>query len=338
MSPHEIRDRSLDSLLFTDDVKEQVSSITVIDPNSRESWKILVIDDDRMIHQLTDAVLEEFTFRNKGLTIIHGYSGKEACELMAAHPDTAVVLLDVVMETDNAGFEVVKYIREVLHNHQVRIILRTGQPGTSSEREIVSEYEINDYRDKSDLTSAKLHSSLIISLRAFQEMKAIQTVAQSGNTIENILHERSTQMEHDKENIKSDFNRLTVNGNLEDDARTELLGLINKSSSIIYIKDLYANYILVNNTFEEFFHVESKDVIGQRDDDFLPKPLAEQIMKSDMRVLRQSAPEQNEETIQYNDVCHVFYSLKFPLYDLMGHFCAICGVITEMTDDPEGGV
>ncbi len=321
-----------DDLLFgEDDCSVAVGTATQTAPHA-ESWKLLVIDDDEMIHRLTDAVLEDFTFKDRKLNIIHGYSGADARRLMAEHADTAVVLLDVVMESVNAGFEVVKYIRETLNNHQVRIILRTGQPGTATETEIVSEYEINDYREKSDLTSAKLHSSLIISLRAYQDMKAIQSMARSGDAIESMVHEKTKQFSSDKENIKSDFNRLIVNGVIGDQDLENLLAVINKSEFIVYIKDLQASYLMVNRCFEEFFQVNGRSIIGKRDDDFLPKPLAEQIMKSDLRVLSQSAAAQQEETIRYNDIHHLFYALKFPLYDSAGNFSAICGIAAEITD------
>jgi len=39
------------------------------------------------------------------------------------------VLLDVIMETDQAGLDLVEFIRDTLKNETVRIILRTGQPG-----------------------------------------------------------------------------------------------------------------------------------------------------------------------------------------------------------------
>ncbi len=330
MPPRTDINQETNSLLFENGVADPMNKANTRVSDSSGTWKLLVIDDDEMIHRLTDAVLEDFTFHDKKLNIIHGYSGDEACRLMEEHPDTAVILLDVVMETDNAGFEVVQYIRKKLRNHQVRIILRTGQPGNKSETEIVSQYEINDYREKSDLTSGKLHSSLIISLRAFQDMKAIQALAKDGNSIDSLLRETTEQMRSTKEIIKNDFHRVSANTQSTGFDSNTFLEVINKSEFIIYIKDLSACYRLVNRKFEEFFAIQCSNIIGKRDQDFLPAPLAEQIMKSDMRVLSASTRAQQEEIIHFNEIYHRFYVLKFPLYDSSGNFSAICGVAAEI--------
>jgi CheY-like chemotaxis protein len=94
-------------------------------------------------------------------------------EILANHPDTAVILLDVVMEHDQAGLELVKYIREELHNPFVRIILRTGQPGQAPEREVILNYDINDYKEKTELTAKKLFTSLVAALRTYNDLMII---------------------------------------------------------------------------------------------------------------------------------------------------------------------
>ena len=121
-----------------------------------DTWKIIIIDDEAEIHNVTKLVLNDFTFDGKSLTFISAYSGEEAKGLIEKHPDTALILLDVVMETDDAGLEVVKYIRDVLGNLLVRIILRTGQPGQAPEDVVIINYDINDYKTKTELTTRKL--------------------------------------------------------------------------------------------------------------------------------------------------------------------------------------
>ena len=86
----------------------------------------------------------------------------------------AVVLLDVVMETDEAGLEVAEYIREQLHNHFTRIILRTGQPGQAPEREVIINYDINDYKSKTELTAQKLFTVMIAALRSYRDIMVIE--------------------------------------------------------------------------------------------------------------------------------------------------------------------
>ena len=138
------------------------------------SWKILIVDDEIEIHHITKLALKDFTFENKLITFISAYSGKEAKEMIQAHPDIALILLDVVMETEEAGLEVVKYIRDILDNQIVRIILRTGQPGQVPEDVVIVSYDINDYKTKTELTNKKLFTTVVTALRAFRSLTQIE--------------------------------------------------------------------------------------------------------------------------------------------------------------------
>ncbi len=136
--------------------------------SDQDSWKVLVVDDEPEVHDVTRLALRKFEFQGKHISLLNAYSAQTAGRLMQTHPDTAVVLLDVVMERDDAGLELIKYIREVLRNQTVRIILRTGQPGQAPERKIVLEYDINDYKLKTELTTEKFFTTLITALRSYQ--------------------------------------------------------------------------------------------------------------------------------------------------------------------------
>ncbi|HIJ84800.1 MAG TPA: DUF3369 domain-containing protein [Magnetococcales bacterium] len=133
----------------------------------------MIVDDDPDVHRVTKMVLAKFSFEGIGLQFVSGYSGVEAKRLIQEHPDTAILLLDVVMETEDSGLEVVRYIRQEIKNRLVRIILRTGQPGQAPELEVTEKLDINDYKDKSSLTSTALATSLYSSLRAFRDMRAL---------------------------------------------------------------------------------------------------------------------------------------------------------------------
>ena len=88
----------------------------------------------------------------------------------------AVILLDVVMETEGAGLELVQFVRKELKNETVRIILRTGQPGQAPERRVVVDYDINDYKAKTELTADKLFTTLTAALRSYEQLlKLVQT-------------------------------------------------------------------------------------------------------------------------------------------------------------------
>jgi diguanylate cyclase (GGDEF)-like protein len=162
-----------DDLLFLDD-QETPSDL----PKDEGRWKILVVDDERQVHEVTRLALKNFKFEDKPLEIISAYSGQEAQVILTQHPDTAVLLLDVVMETKYAGLDLVKHIRESLNNLFVRIILRTGQPGEAPEISIIKDYDINDYKTKTELTQQKLFSSLVTAIRAYRDIVTVEDARQ----------------------------------------------------------------------------------------------------------------------------------------------------------------
>ena len=139
-----------------------------------ESWKALIVDDEQGIHDVTYLALKRFVFQNRPINFYHAYSGAEACEIMRQHPDMALVLLDVVMEEDDAGLKTVQYIRETLNNHLVRIVLRTGQPGAAPEEDVIRDYDINDYKDKTELTVQKLKTVMYSALRSYRDLQALE--------------------------------------------------------------------------------------------------------------------------------------------------------------------
>src|SRR5512145_1895401 len=94
-------------------------------PPPEAVWKVAVIDDDPAVHEGTRFALYDYSLNGQGIEIISAYSAAEGRALMQANPDIAVVLLDVVMETDDAGLRLVDHIRTELKNETVRIILRT---------------------------------------------------------------------------------------------------------------------------------------------------------------------------------------------------------------------
>ena len=155
-----------DELLFMDDD---------VDNNSEHlNYNVLVVDDEEVVHDMTSLALRDVEYKQKGINFLHAYSAAQAKEILEKVPDVAVIFLDVIMETDTAGLDLVKVIREDLKNTTVRIILRTGQPGMSPEEEVIVNYDINDYKDKTELTQQKLFSALISALRSYGDLIKIQ--------------------------------------------------------------------------------------------------------------------------------------------------------------------
>jgi response regulator RpfG family c-di-GMP phosphodiesterase len=139
-----------------------------------EPWKILVVDDEEEIHKVTKLALESFTVLGRPLQIFDAYSGRESVEIMAREADIALVLMDVVMETEHAGLDAVQRIRHQLGNRFVRIVLRTGQPGQAPELEVVRKFDINDYKEKTELTTTKLYTVLQTGLSLYRELIAME--------------------------------------------------------------------------------------------------------------------------------------------------------------------
>jgi signal transduction histidine kinase/CheY-like chemotaxis protein len=152
-------------------------------------WKIAVIDDEPAVHDGTRFALSDYRLNGQGLEILSAYSAAEGRELMRRHPDVAVVLLDVIMETDTAGLNLVEFIRTELKNETVRIILRTGQPGQAPERRVIVDYDINDYKAKTELTADKLFTALTAALRGHQQL---QRMLETRRGLEIIIEAAST--------------------------------------------------------------------------------------------------------------------------------------------------
>lgn len=142
-------------------------------PQLNGSWKVIIVDDEPEVHAVTKLALSDFSFQGKNLEFISAFSGHEARKTIEQHPDAAIMLLDVVMETDDAGLKVARYIREEIHNDYVRIILRTGQPGQAPERQVIVNYDINDYKSKTELTAQKLFTVVMSSLRSYRDILSL---------------------------------------------------------------------------------------------------------------------------------------------------------------------
>jgi response regulator RpfG family c-di-GMP phosphodiesterase len=134
-----------------------------------KEWKLLIVDDEDDVHRITRLALTGLRYHGLKIKFLSAYSGEEACRILSENDDIALVLLDVVMETDHAGLDVADYVRNELQNDVVRIVFRTGQPGQAPEDEILDRYDIDDYREKTDLTAQKLRTLARCSFNSFKD-------------------------------------------------------------------------------------------------------------------------------------------------------------------------
>ena len=151
--------------------------------DSSHCWNLLIVDDDPDVHEATRLALRGLEIEGICIQLLHAHSAAEALSILHQIPDIAVMLLDVVMESDDAGLKLVRTIREQLNNHLIRIILRTGQPGYAPEMDTIRHYDINDYKTKSELTRTRLFTSLTTAIRAYRQMRDQQDLSRGLETV-----------------------------------------------------------------------------------------------------------------------------------------------------------
>lgn len=173
---------SEDDLVFLD---EPDSDETAAASRPAQTWRIMIIDDDPDVHSATTFALGSLEIQHRALSFLHAYSAAEARDILKNETDIAIILLDVVMEQEDAGLQLVSHIRKTLGLTDVRIILRTGQPGYAPEIDAIRDYDINDYKTKSELTRTKLYTAVTSAIRSYEQICAISA---SRRGLEMIIH------------------------------------------------------------------------------------------------------------------------------------------------------
>jgi response regulator RpfG family c-di-GMP phosphodiesterase len=254
------------SLLESD--RLEIIEDTREDKQSSDTWKIIIADDESEVHRITSLVLKNFKFENRGLNILSAYSEAEVKELIRKNPDTSVIFLDVIMERDDSGLNVVKYIRNELKNRNVRIILRTGQPGQAPEEQTIVNYDINDYKEKTELTSKKLYTSLITALRTYCHLTDLE---RSKKGLEEIIS--STTKIFRLHKMDSFYNVLlkcliSIVSSGKNSVMEKVSGLIGKSSEN---SDFYT--VSGVGEFSSSLNASFRDILGHDDYDMIIESL-----------------------------------------------------------------
>lgn len=145
-------------------------------------WKVLLVDDQPDIHDITRLTLSRFRLDGRALQFLHTYSGGEAKAVLAREKDIALVFLDVAMEREDSGLEVARWMRHELDNQLTRIVLRTGQPGQAPEERMIVDYDINDYKEKTELERTKLFTTTFAALRAYRDIMKVEDARRARQT------------------------------------------------------------------------------------------------------------------------------------------------------------
>jgi signal transduction histidine kinase len=230
-----------------------------------ETWKTLIVDDEEDIHTITALVLGNYQYKNKPLELLNAYSAEQAKAILQQHDNIALVFLDVVMETHDAGLELVRYVREQLKNSQVRIVLRTGQPGYAPEEKVIIEYEINDYANKTELSRQKLITVTTASLRAYADLMSLEALRRG---LEQKVQERTAALSLKNQELNSLNKHLTLLNQEKNeflgitvhDLKNPLVGVLGLSDEIACSFDDYSREDLIE--FAKMIQSSAEQMLG----------------------------------------------------------------------------
>ena len=317
-----------------------------------DAWKIIVADDETETHHITQLVLRNFSFEGKKLCFYNAYSGEETRKLLHQHPDTAIILLDVVMEKDSTGLDIVKYIREELGNHLIQIVLRTGHSGYAPEHTVITEYGINDYKTKIDLTSQKLYTTITTLLRAyclsFSYNKLNQAMAselkkrhlaeielqQARDTLENRVEERTRALEAANRLLKQEIQaRIKAEEALrKSDEMTR--ALLNATSDIAYLMAPDGEILSINETAAKQLQTSIGEYSSETLDRFFYPGAVKSIEEKVRQVIQSGNPIRFEEALDNK----TFEVRIFPVFEKDARIEKLAVYAHDITDTKQAAV
>lgn len=312
-----------------DSINEQNKALQ----NSKEPpWHVLVVDDDQSVHDVTKLILADFQFDDRPIAMTHAYSAEEARHLLSKSNKYCVMLLDVVMETDHAGLDLVNYVRNIVNNQFIRIILSTGQPGQAPELSVIANYDINDYKEKSELSADKMRSCVTAALRSYRDISTIQELVKTRDELQKKLIEHNQTLEQVNYQLKGEIKeRFAIEKTLAT-ANEKLESIINNSSALISLKRVDGCYDMVNDIFNHSLNFKDLNIIGKTDLEIFPEEVAIMVRSNDEKVLESKESLQCEEVLPHKDGEHSYLSVKFPLFHHDGSIHLICSINTDITE------
>jgi signal transduction histidine kinase len=255
---------------------QQVVAAAACHPDQDRHWHLLVVDDDESIHQATKFALDDFCFDDRQLKIHSAYSAAQARQLLAENLQPAVILLDVVMETETVGLELVDWIRKENGDHRVRIVLRTGQPGFAPELKVVRDYDINDYKEKADMTATKLATTLYAALRSFRDIQQLEQqqadLRKALNAAEVANKAKTNFISHMSHEFRTPLNGIL---GLSEIIASEMLGPVGVKKYKEYARDIVSSGQQLQQLIESVLMLSDFD--SEREIDIAPFDLHELI-------------------------------------------------------------
>ena len=141
---------------------------------SQKNWVVLSVEDNQPYQDVLESALQEVAFEGRKIELLRASSAASAATILSKRQDISLILLDIVMETDDAGFYLIDTIRNVIGDELVRIVVLTGQPGVKPHDKAINEYNISEYWNKTDLSADKLKSVVVSNLRTWEISQELQ--------------------------------------------------------------------------------------------------------------------------------------------------------------------
>src|SRR6056297_3149217 len=226
--------------------------------SSPGAWKVLVVDDEEEVHFRIKKVLSELVFMDRKVEVLSAYSAIESLELLRQHNDIAVALIDIFVDNDAAsGLALVQKIRKELHNTQLRIILRTRLEGDQPQEDLFVEYDINDYKEKGELTIEKLRTTLISAVRSYQDLRKITEL---NSSLEKKVQERTKALSEANLKLRTYISRLENDQEAGGRMQQKLLPDTKKSfGDCTFASRIYTSMYL-SGDFLDYFEIDADRV------------------------------------------------------------------------------
>ena len=163
------------------------------------------MDDEPDIHEVTRIGLKKFAFDGKPVELTSAYSGQEAKRILQKDSDFAAAMIDVVMETEEAGLDLVRFIRETMGLSHIRLIIRTGQPGKAPERYVIESFDIDDYREKTELSALKMQTMFRNAIKSYRD---IVTIEKNRRELDQKVKERTRELNESNQKLEHTIRKL----------------------------------------------------------------------------------------------------------------------------------
>ncbi len=110
-----------------------------------------------------------------------------------------------------------------------------------------------------------------------------------------------------------------------------LQSIINNTNSVIYLKNLSGQFLMVNRSFRDTVLTRDDTIIGCTDFELFTEDLAQKHIETDRQIIESGVLMEMEEEAPHVDGLHTYISAKFPLFDSRGEVYAVCGISTDIT-------